>query len=97
MSFERVALQLSKSRFANLTGMFLLLFHEVPIYHTPPELSSIALGGRVVSVSDEFFAEAYHLLLVEVRILANRFRNLNSLITASVFSERSVWTKRCAV
>ncbi|OBZ68291.1 putative allantoicase [Grifola frondosa] len=30
------------------------------------ELSSVALGGTVVSVSDEFFAEAYHLLLVEV-------------------------------
>ncbi|KAJ7496105.1 galactose-binding domain-like protein [Mycena galericulata] len=29
------------------------------------ELSSVALGGRVVSVSDDFFAEAYHLLLVE--------------------------------
>ncbi|KAF7321678.1 putative allantoicase [Mycena kentingensis (nom. inval.)] len=29
------------------------------------ELSSAALGGRVLSVSDEFFAEAYNLLLVE--------------------------------
>ncbi|KAF8160795.1 allantoicase [Crassisporium funariophilum] len=29
------------------------------------ELSSVALGGRVVAVSDEFFAEAFHLLLVE--------------------------------
>ncbi|KAF9653807.1 allantoicase [Thelephora ganbajun] len=29
------------------------------------ELSSVALGGRVTSVSDDFFAEAYHLLLVE--------------------------------
>ncbi|KAJ3767438.1 galactose-binding domain-like protein [Lentinula raphanica] len=29
------------------------------------ELSSVALGGRVLSVSDEFFAEAFHLLLVE--------------------------------
>ncbi len=34
-----------------------------------PELSSVALGGHVVSVSDEFFAEAFHLLLVEVWIL----------------------------
>lgn len=31
-----------------------------------PELSSVALGGQVVSASDEFFAEAFHLLLVEV-------------------------------
>ncbi|KAJ2917788.1 hypothetical protein MD484_g2643, partial [Candolleomyces efflorescens] len=29
------------------------------------ELSSVAIGGRVVEVSDEFFAEAFHLLLVE--------------------------------
>ncbi|KAL1755625.1 galactose-binding domain-like protein [Schizophyllum commune] len=29
------------------------------------ELSSVAIGGKVISVSDEFFAEAYHLLLVE--------------------------------
>jgi allantoicase len=30
------------------------------------ELSSVALGGRIVAVSDEFFVEAFHLLLVEV-------------------------------
>ncbi|KAF8813811.1 allantoicase [Phlegmacium glaucopus] len=29
------------------------------------ELSSVALGGRIVAISDEFFAEAFHLLLVE--------------------------------
>ncbi|KDR75198.1 hypothetical protein GALMADRAFT_249162 [Galerina marginata CBS 339.88] len=29
------------------------------------ELTSVALGGRIVGVSDEFFAEAFHLLLVE--------------------------------
>ncbi|KAH7888506.1 galactose-binding domain-like protein [Phlebopus sp. FC_14] len=29
------------------------------------ELSSVALGGKIVSVSDEFFAEAHHLLHVE--------------------------------
>ncbi|KAG8800263.1 Allantoicase, partial [Serendipita sp. 399] len=29
------------------------------------EISSVALGGRVLSVSDDFFAEAFHLLLVE--------------------------------
>jgi len=32
---------------------------------TPKELSRIALGGKIVSVSDEFFAEASHLILVE--------------------------------
>jgi hypothetical protein len=30
------------------------------------ELSSVSLGGRVIDVSDDFFAEAFHLLLVEV-------------------------------
>ncbi|KAJ7680563.1 galactose-binding domain-like protein [Mycena polygramma] len=34
-------------------------------FFTTTELSSVALGGRVVSVSDDFFAEAFHLLLVE--------------------------------
>ncbi|KAJ7647130.1 galactose-binding domain-like protein [Roridomyces roridus] len=34
-------------------------------FGTFTELSSVALGGRVVSVSDDFFAEAFHLLLVE--------------------------------
>ncbi|EGN99682.1 hypothetical protein SERLA73DRAFT_88261 [Serpula lacrymans var. lacrymans S7.3] len=29
------------------------------------ELSSVALGGKIVSVSDEFFAKAFNLLLVE--------------------------------
>ncbi|EIM81146.1 Allantoicase [Stereum hirsutum FP-91666 SS1] len=29
------------------------------------ELSSVAIGGKICSVSDDFFAEAYHLLLVE--------------------------------
>ncbi|CAA7261690.1 unnamed protein product [Cyclocybe aegerita] len=29
------------------------------------ELSSVALGGRIAAVSDEFFAEAFHLLLQE--------------------------------
>jgi allantoicase len=27
----------------------------------------VALGGSIASVSDDFFAEAFHLLLVEVR------------------------------
>jgi len=34
-------------------------------FSTLTELSSVALGGRIVAVSDEFFAEAFHLLLVE--------------------------------
>ncbi|KAF5370869.1 hypothetical protein D9758_001924 [Tetrapyrgos nigripes] len=35
------------------------------IFSATTELSSVAIGGRIVSVSDEFFAEAFHLLLVE--------------------------------
>ncbi|CAL1707370.1 unnamed protein product [Somion occarium] len=34
-------------------------------FGTTIELSSVALGGSIVAVSDEFFAEAFHLLLVE--------------------------------
>ncbi|KAH7911990.1 galactose-binding domain-like protein [Hygrophoropsis aurantiaca] len=35
------------------------------VYSSTTELSSVALGGKIVSVSDEFFAEASHLLLIE--------------------------------
>ncbi|EPQ57299.1 Allantoicase [Gloeophyllum trabeum ATCC 11539] len=47
-----------------------MAYERVPLdksydFATSIELSSVALGGRVVSVSDEFFAEAYNLLLVE--------------------------------
>ncbi|KAG1832526.1 galactose-binding domain-like protein [Suillus variegatus] len=38
-------------------------FHET--FKSNTELSSVALGGKVVKVSDEFFAEAFHLLEVE--------------------------------
>lgn len=34
---------------------------------TSTEVSSVALGGRIVSFSDEFFAEADNLIKVEVR------------------------------
>ncbi|OCH95129.1 allantoicase [Obba rivulosa] len=37
----------------------------IETFSTAIELSSVALGARVVDVSDEFFAEAHHLLLVE--------------------------------
>ncbi|KAJ7072146.1 galactose-binding domain-like protein [Mycena amicta] len=48
-----------------------MAFHKIPLdaftqeFSAATELSSVALGGRVLSVSDEFFAEAFHLLLVE--------------------------------
>ncbi|KAF7790336.1 hypothetical protein EIP86_001291 [Pleurotus ostreatoroseus] len=46
-------------------------FERIPLdkfkdtFSTAIELSSVALGGAICSVSDEFFAEAHHLLLVE--------------------------------
>ena len=45
------------NHYKNFTFKITLLFAE---------LSSVALDGRIVAVSDEFFAEAFHLLLVEV-------------------------------
>ncbi|KDQ57822.1 hypothetical protein JAAARDRAFT_156860 [Jaapia argillacea MUCL 33604] len=48
-----------------------MAFERIPVadfpraFSTAIELSSIALGGRIVSFSDEFFAEAHNLLLVE--------------------------------
>lgn len=67
-----------------------------------PELSSVALGGRVLSVSDEFFAEAFQLLLVEVRTgylssgTSHLLRTRLSLTACTEF-ERPIWTKRCAL
>jgi len=48
-----------------------MAYRRVPLdtfvdeFSATTELSSVALGGRVLSVSDEFFAEAGQLLLVE--------------------------------
>lgn len=47
----------NRNNFLKFTFMITLLFAE---------LSSVAVDGRIVAVSDEFFAEAFHLLLVEV-------------------------------
>ncbi|KAI9442507.1 galactose-binding domain-like protein [Lactarius indigo] len=45
-----------------------------PFTAAETELSSVSLGGSVISVSDEFFAEASHLLLVEpARSLKGQF------------------------
>ncbi|TFY80894.1 hypothetical protein EWM64_g3118 [Hericium alpestre] len=35
------------------------------VFGAATELSSVAIGGKIIEVSDEFFAEAFHLLLVE--------------------------------
>ena len=33
-----------------------------------PEISSVALGGKVIAVSDDFFADVANLLKVEVKL-----------------------------
>lgn len=70
MEVERVALSDFSSRFSTFTGeptSLLFFVVWVPDVGIAVELSSVALGGRIVGVSDEFFAEAYQLLLVEVK------------------------------
>ena len=68
MSFERVSLDKFAETFSTTIGTCVTrVFPESPADNTArAELSSVALGGQVCSVSDEFFAEAYQLLLVEV-------------------------------
>jgi len=65
MSFQRVAL---KDFYNHFIGECFTITNRPLSYSaiSLSELSSVALGGKVISVSDEFFAEAYHLLLVEV-------------------------------
>ena len=36
-------------------------------FTSAPEISSVALGGKIIAVSDEFFAAAENLIKVEVR------------------------------
>jgi hypothetical protein len=67
-----------------------------------PELSSVALGATICSVSDEFFAEAFHLLKVEVSKQLNTYVlhscSLNlDLYPACTKHGRVVWTQRRVV
>lgn len=73
MSYKRISLDDFKDAFSTTIGKSDYRFSTSCVAQTCPipshsyaELSSVALGGQVVSVSDEFFAEAFHLLLVEV-------------------------------
>lgn len=58
-------------RYLDLNNSLTMTYQRVPlelfpvIFGPSTELSSVALGGEIIQVSDEFFAEAYHLLLVE--------------------------------
>jgi hypothetical protein len=56
------------------------------------ELSSVALGGKIVSVSDEFFAEAFHLILVEVSPMSLTVC-LSETLEGPAKLERPIWTK----
>jgi len=57
------------------------------------ELSSVSIGGQVVNVSDEFFAEAYQLLLVEVSasLSCRQSDSIRNRIAASELRQ-TVWT-----
>ena len=69
MAFKRISLDKYSEAFPDATGEDTLSAHcrlSLTGTSSTKELSSIALGGKVVSVSDEFFAEAFHLILVEV-------------------------------
>jgi len=65
------------------------------------ELSSVALGGRIVAVSDEFFAEAFHLLLVEVSSIIGSRGSWCAQgkwpMSACSKHERPIRTQRCFV
>lgn len=54
----------------------------------------MALGGRIVAVSDEFFAEAFHLLLVEVCLRFCVACYVTHFDQARALDEGSVWTQR---
>ena len=56
---------------------------------TSTEVSSVALGGRIVAFSDEFFAEATNLLKVEVSLLVSPTLTYDTL-NARV-SPRHLW------
>jgi allantoicase len=71
MSFQQISLDRFSGTFATFIGMYDRQYRCFKSKLMPyAELSSIALGGQIVSVSDDFFAEAFHLLLVEVRLMS---------------------------
>ena len=68
MQFERVPLDQFSTTFGTSIGTHWTLTRHSFTQTLPSsaELSSVALGGKVESCSDEFFAEAFQLILVEV-------------------------------
>jgi len=60
----------------------LIVPHPLNIAHAfYLELSSVALGGKVMSVSDEFFAKAVNLIEVEVREVSQGELSIMSIIS----------------
>lgn len=69
MSYERIPLEQFQEVFGAISTGEPLSFSQLAylVDAHPAEISSVALGGRAVRWSDEFFAEASNLLKVEVR------------------------------
>jgi len=72
MSIERIPLDDFKEHLAHTSGAFLSVCDRSRTQTRVVELSSLAIGGRIVAVSDEFFAEAVNLLRLEVKSLFTR-------------------------
>lgn len=71
VTYQNIPLEQFSGVFESTTGKPLCLFCMSDVVLKTgdnAELSSVALGGKVIKVSDEFFAAAYHLLLVEVSV-----------------------------
>jgi allantoicase len=94
MAYESIPLEAFHETFKFNTGMCCICsLFDPQVTWLDLELSSVALGGKVVKVSDEFFAEAFHLLEVEVSPMANvNLQNaFKTLSTASSQPQRAVW------
>jgi hypothetical protein len=90
-------------------GAIILAQCSSPVLWIDTEVSSVALGAKIVSFSDEFFAEASNLLKVEVSFryslfclavlsedkIANEYGMLHS--TAFCLHERPIWPQRSAL
>lgn len=66
MGYTRIPLDKFTETFSTATGTTISRIADRAQLTVNQELSSVALGGQIISVSDEFFAEAFNLLLVEV-------------------------------
>lgn len=70
MAYQRLVLE-EFAKLGSTTGRSIIETLASVELTLSTEISSVALGGSVTSVSDDFFAEAFHLLLVEASPLLN--------------------------